>query len=136
MAHGASTKDLHFCLSFACLLAVSYVSPASLSSASTDLHHVILGLPLLHFPCGVHLSATLARLLFGNLKTWPNHLNLLLLTHAEIGSMLQLLSRSLFLIFSGLKILLLRRRHYVWNLYIYIILVYMLIYTYYMLYFC
>ena len=40
--------------------------------------------------------APLARLLFGNLKTWPNYLNLLLLIHAEIGSMLQLLSRSSF----------------------------------------
>ena len=117
MARGASTKDLHFCLSFACLLAVVHVSPASLSTASTDLRHVILGLPLLRFPCGVHLSATLARLLFGNLKTLPNHLNLLHLTHAEIGSMLQLLSRSSFLIFSGQKILLMRRRHFVWNVF-------------------
>ena len=56
--------------------------------------------------------ASLARLLFGNLKTWPN---LLLFTHAEIGSMLQLLSRSSFLIFSGQKILLVRPRHFVWN---------------------
>ena len=115
MAHGASTKDLHFCLSFACLLAVYHVSPASLSSTSTDLRHAILGLPLLRFPCGVHLSAILARLLFGIFKTWPSHLNLLLLTHAEIGSMLQLLSRSSFLILSGQKILLMRRRHFVWN---------------------
>ena len=43
------------------------------------------------------------------------YINRLLLIHVEIGSMLQHLSRSSFLIFSEQKIFLLRLRHFVWN---------------------
>ena len=55
------------CLFTSCL----HTNPTSFCSASIDRCHVILCLPLLRCPCGVHLGATLARLLFGILRTWP-----------------------------------------------------------------
>ena len=41
-------QDLHLHRLFSCSLAVSYVSPTSFSSTSTDLRNAIFGLPLLH----------------------------------------------------------------------------------------
>ena len=128
MAHWVSTRDLHFCQSFSCLVAVPLMSflyllapPRQISQGPRSnfeigrrggggtisdsilggptntfllilynftsiggggarvppapllrgpcLRHVILGTPLSHFPCGIHLSANLTRLLFGVLKT-------------------------------------------------------------------
>ena len=54
VANGASVRVLHRCQSYACRLAVSRLKPHSFSSLTSFLREVILGLPLLRLPWGVH----------------------------------------------------------------------------------
>ena len=101
------------CLFASCLPAVSHDSPTSFRLSSTDLRYVIFGLPFLHLPWGV-LLFTLARLLFGIRRTCLSHLTFFS-WYTKIGSGLQHLNRSSFHIFSGQKIILMHRKHFVWN---------------------
>ena len=74
--HKVDTSSLHSALFLALFSASPQVSLSSLSSVSTVLRHVVFGLPLGLFPCGVHLSAAFVMHLLSILKTCPSHLNL------------------------------------------------------------
>ena len=61
---------------------------------SIDLGHAFLGLPLLRFPSGAHLSATCRKRLLSNRSTCPIHVHLHPLTCSLIFSTLALLRTS------------------------------------------
>ena len=111
VAHGASVMVLHCCRSSPCRLAVSSVRPRSFSSFFIVLYRVTLGLTLLHFPWGVHLSATLCIQSASIRRTCPSHLQLLSCTTIKSDSRLHNVNRSLLLILFNQKMRLMRRRH-------------------------
>ena len=112
VSHWASVMVLHCCRSSACRLAVSSVRPRSFSSFFIVLRRVTLGLTLLHFPWGVHLSATLCIQSASIRRTCPSHLQLLYCTTIKSDSRLHDVNRSLLLILFNQQMRLMRRRHY------------------------
>ena len=76
VGHGATTMSLfHRVLSFAIACASPHDKPISLRSVSTVFLQVVLGLPLVLLPAGVHLRATLGILSGDIRKTCPSHLS-------------------------------------------------------------
>ena len=81
VAHKASTECLQFSLLAAAALASSHVRhPALFLSFSTVLRQVVLGLPLLLFPSGVHDRAMLVWLFLFRRRICPIIFHLLFLT--------------------------------------------------------
>ncbi len=93
----------------------SIARPRSNKFFCTLLLQVSLGLPLLRFPWGVHLNATLGTESTLIRRTCPSHLHLLFCTTIETGSRLHDDNRSLLLILFGQNMCLMRRRHLVWK---------------------
>ena len=68
----------HLCQSWAAVCASPHERPVSLSSATTVLCQVVLGLPDFLFPGDVHLSAVLRMRPHSIVTTWPSHQSALL----------------------------------------------------------
>ena len=84
VAHKASTECLQFSLLAAAALASSHVRhPALFLSFWTVLRQVVLGLPLLLFPSGVHGRAMLVWLFLFRRRICPIIFHLLFLTITE-----------------------------------------------------
>ncbi len=92
LGHKSAMRFLHFFLSFAFFSAIPQVRLFFSSSVVIVLFHLLLNLPLLRFPCGVHLSAILWMFSVGILKTWPNHLILRRLISVTMSSYEQIAS--------------------------------------------
>ena len=112
MAHEASMRDFHFTRSWAHLLASSQVRPLSRSSFSMDLRQVSLGLPLLHFPWGIHRRAVLGSVFCDIRRTCPSHLHLLHFSSVDSGTASVLV---ILLIILGQYIFFILLRHFVWK---------------------
>ena len=114
MECGAATKERHFCLSLAIFCRLRHEWFNLFISASTIRRHIILGLPLRHFPSGVQKRAVLVRSCWTFLKTCPIHLHLLLLMMVFMFSWLHLLRSWLEILF-GQNIRRIFLRLFVWK---------------------
>ena len=74
LGHKAAMIQRHLCQSWAAVCASPHERPVSLSSATTVLRQVVLGLPGFLFPGGVHLSAVLGMRPCFILRTWPQNI--------------------------------------------------------------
>jgi len=109
--HRASTRILHLTLFLASILISAQVLLTPLASSSTVLHHVFLGLPLRRLPWGFHSRACLAMTLDGFRIVWPSHSHLHFLICKSVLGCLVGFHSSLFVIWSGQKILNISLRH-------------------------
>jgi len=100
--HRASTRILYLTLFLASVL---------ISSSSTVLCRVFLGLPLPCLPWGFHSRACLAISLDCFRSVWPSHSHLRFLICTSILGCFVRFYSSLFIIWSGQKILSIFRRH-------------------------
>ena len=113
--HGASARVFHKCLSFAFFSALAQVSPLLLNILSVVLLHVSFGLPLLLFPCGVHLSAIFGSELSVIRITCPNHHQRLSSIIVVSGFICISANKMVFLMVFGQNIFLILRKHLVWK---------------------
>jgi len=113
--HRASTRILHLTLFLASVLISAQVFLTPLASSSTVLCHVFLGLPLPRLPWGFHSRACLAISSDGFRSVRPSHPHLhLLICNPILGCFVRFHS-SLFVIWSGQKILSIFLRHFLIN---------------------
>ena len=112
MAHKPPTKSLQRSLPYAILDASLKVRPSlPFSSASTDLLHVIRGLPRLRLSSGFQYRASLVTSFGGFLRTWPIQLHLLLASSTMMSSWLHFSLTLLLLISMGHLIRKMTLRH-------------------------
>ena len=99
--HRASTKRRHLILFLASFLTSPQLFPSSNTSLWTNLLHVCLGLPLLHFPCGFQSKASFSVASFPFLNVCPIQFHFHLLICMDISISSALLQSSSFEIISG-----------------------------------
>jgi hypothetical protein len=109
--HKASTRILHLPLFLASVLISAQVFLTHLASLSIVLRHVFLGLRLPRLPWGFHSRACLAMLLDSFRSVWSSHLHLCFLICKSILGCFVRFHRSLFIIWSGQKILKIFLKH-------------------------
>ena len=109
--HRASTRILHLTLFLASVLFSTRVLLTPLASSSTVLHHVFLSLSLPRLPWGFHSRACLAMISGGFRCAWPSHPHLRFLICESILGCYVCFHSSLFVIWSGQKILNIFPRH-------------------------
>jgi hypothetical protein len=103
--HRASTRILHRTLFFASLLISAQLLFTSLASSSTVLRHVFFGLPLPRLPWGFQSRACLVMSSVDFRSVWPSHPHLRFLICKSILGCFVRFHNSLFVIWSGQKIL-------------------------------
>ena len=109
--HRASTRILHRTLFLASVLICAQVLLTPLASSSTFLCHVFLGLPLLLLSWGLHSRVCLAMMSCGFCSVWPSYPHLHFLICIFILGCFVLFHSSLFVTWSGQKILNIFLRH-------------------------
>ena len=109
--HRASTRILYLTLFLASVLISVQVFLTPLVSLSIVLRHVFLGFPLPHFPWGFHSRACLVISLDDFRSVWPSHPHLHFLICKSILGCFVRFHGSLFVIWSGQKILNIFLRH-------------------------
>jgi len=101
----ASTRILHRTLFLASHLISAQVLFTPLASSSTVLRHVFFGLPLPRLPWGFHPRVCLVTSSIGFRSVWPSHPHLHFLICKSILGCFVHFHNSLFVIWSGQKIL-------------------------------
>ena len=102
--HRASTRMLHRTLFLASLLISAQVLFTPLASSSIVVRHVFFGLPLPRLPWGFHCRACLV-MSVGLHSVWPSHPHLRFLICTSIVGCFVRFHNSLFVMWSGQKIL-------------------------------